>query len=58
MYDPIAKEDEIVFYGTQHLYYLVRFYYSLYERFLKVYEISNEFEVNPKSKLLSDEVNR
>lgn len=56
MFEPIAKETEKVFYGTQHLYYLVRFYYTLYERFLKVYEISSEFELNPKSSLLSEEV--
>lgn len=52
---PSVKKDTIMFYGTQQIYFLVRFYYTLYERFMKAYEISNEFEDNNKNSQLSEE---
>jgi len=55
LFEPIPRSNEVFFYGTQNLYYLVRFYYTLYERFLKVQEISSFFEENPRSKLLTPE---
>lgn len=55
LFEPIPRQDEVFFYGTQNLYYLVRFYYTLYERFLKVHEIASEFEDNPKSRKLTKE---
>ena len=56
LFEPIPRPNEFVFYGTQNIYYLVRFYFTLYERLLKVYEISQEFEDNPKARLLTPEV--
>jgi len=55
MFVPPASKDQIMFYGTQHVYFLVRFYFTLYERFLKAYEISNEFEENSKTEKLTEE---
>ena len=56
MFEKVSEEQDTVFYGTQHLYYMIRFYFTLYERFLKVHEISAEFEENSHSKLLTNEV--
>jgi len=53
---PQMEKGEIMFYGTQHIYHLMRFYFALYERFLKAYEISQEYEQNSKTALLTDEV--
>lgn len=53
---PQQEKGQIMFYGTQHIYYLVRFYFTLYERFLKAFEISQEFEMNSKTAVLSPEV--
>jgi len=52
---PQANKKQILFYGTQHIYFLFRFYFTLYERFLKAFEISHEFEPNSKTNLLSKE---
>ena len=54
---PQTGNKDVMFYGTQHIFYLVRFYFTLYERFLKAYEISYEFEPNVKTAGLSKEVN-
>jgi hypothetical protein len=50
------EKGEIMFYGTQHIYHLMRFYFALYERFLKAFEISQEFEENSKTAVLTNEV--
>mmetsp|Transcript_24723 Transcript_24723/g.21897 ORF Transcript_24723/g.21897 Transcript_24723/m.21897 type:complete len:97 (-) Transcript_24723:866-1156(-) len=42
-----------MFYGTQHVYCLLRYYFSLYERIVKAFEISHEFEANSKTEKLS-----
>jgi len=52
---PQTGNKDTMFYGTQHIFYLVRFYFTLYERFLKAYEISYEFEPNVKTANLSKE---
>jgi len=56
IFTPPAKEGQKIFYGTQHVYCLIRYYFTLYERFVKAREVANEFEDNPKTKLLSDKV--
>lgn len=58
LFVPPVKKDQVLFYGTQQLFFLVRFYYTLYERFLKAFEIANEFDSNPKSDLLTDSEKR
>lgn len=55
MFEPQSTKSDIMFYGTQHLYFLHRFYYSFYERMLKAYEISFDFEENSKTSKFSPE---
>jgi histone deacetylase complex regulatory component SIN3 len=53
MFIPPIQKEEVLFYGTQQAYFLVRFYFTLYERFLRAFEISNEFEENQKTSSLN-----
>ena len=53
IFAPAAKEGQRVFYGTQHVYCLIRYYFTLYERFVKAREIAHEFEDNVKTRALS-----
>lgn len=55
---PQTKKKNTMFYGSQHIYHLFRFYFTLYERFLKAFEISHEFEPNSKTIHLSKEVKK
>ena len=43
-----------MFYGTQKLYVFLRFFYTLYERVLKAFELCHEIEENEKTKGLSE----
>ena len=43
---PLESKKSFIFYGTKHLYIFLRFFYTLYERFFKAFEISNIFEEN------------
>lgn len=56
IFAPAGAEGERIFYGTQHAYCLLRFYFTLYERFIKARELANDFENNVKTKLLSKDV--
>ena len=58
LYAPSAKEGQRVFYGTQHVYCLIRYYFTLYERFVKAREIAHQFEDNIKTKALSADVRK
>ena len=53
---PTAGSGEKVFYGSQHIYCLIRFYFTLYERFVKAREVAREFEINEKTILLPHDV--
>lgn len=44
-----------LFYGGQPFYICLRFFYTLYERILKAYELSSEIERNDKTMNLSEE---
>jgi len=57
LFTPPLREGQKIFYGTQHVYCLIRYYFTLYERFVKAREVSNEFEDNSKTRLLSPSVN-
>jgi len=50
---PAETDWSYVFYGTKHCYIFLRFFFTLYERFFKVFEICNKFEANYKTSLLS-----
>jgi len=52
---PIENANSISFYGTKHLYSFLRFFYTIKERLLKAWELSNFFEENTKTKLLTKE---
>jgi len=52
---PKKDHDSILFYGTQNVYFLLRFYFTLYERFQKAYDIANNFVTNSKTVLLSED---
>ena len=54
-YLPTKDQDSLVFYGTQKFYVFLRFFYTLYERVLKAWELCQEFEVNEKTKNLTSE---
>lgn len=41
---PKVGRNGKIFYGSQSFYMCYRFFYTLYERFLKAYELSNEFQ--------------
>lgn len=56
MFLPQESEDTIIFYGNKLLYTLMRFFFTLYERFLMAYEMSQFFESNHKCEALTPEV--
>lgn len=43
-YLPMKSESKVVLYGSEHLYTLMRFIYALYERLIKMREISEDSE--------------
>ena len=45
-YLPKKDKDSLVFYGTQKFYVFLRFFYTLYERVLKAYELCHVIEEN------------
>jgi len=52
-YLPKKDQDSLVFYGTQKFYVFLRFFYTLYERILKAWELCHQFEENNKTRGLS-----
>lgn len=56
LFFPEETENSNIFYGTKLLYSLLRFFFTLYERFLMAYEMCLFFENNPKCEALSREV--
>lgn len=55
-YLPCAKSASKLFFGPQSFYICFRFYYTLFERFLKAWEQSRNIEENANTKKLSTEV--
>ena len=53
---PKKDSNSILFYGTQNVYYMIRFYFTLYERLQKAYLISRIFLPNTKTAILTEEV--
>ena len=53
---PEENEKSNVFYGTKLLYTLLRFFFTLYERFLMAFEMCQYFENNPRCEALTEEV--
>lgn len=53
---PKKTKNSRVFYGTQNFLFVCRFFFTLYERFLKAYEIAHTFEVNSKTEKFTEEV--
>ena len=54
-YLPKKDQDSLVFYGTQKFYVFLRFFYTLYERVLKAWELCHKIDENDKTRSLSKE---
>lgn len=54
-YLPLNQDDFILFFGNKHLYIFIRFFYILYERLYKAFEISEQFEDNSKTSRMTME---